>query len=291
MRRDEPSLHRANGHQQAITTVGLQFAGPPVGGLLFGVAAALPFGLDAISFAASAALLATLRDPRRRRAPGEHPSTRRGRERDQQPPMRAAIAEGLRWLARHRLLRTLALLLALNTFCWQLGNVSLILLATQKLGLDAPGYGLLLAAAALGSLLGGLVGAAVIERAGPLPALVAALLTNAAAFVGIALSPNAVVLGALLAVTGFVTTLWNLVTVGLRQEIVPSGLLGRVNSVYRMLGWGLMPLGALAGGLVAHGLGVRAPYLVAGGLRGVVLLVAVPVLVSAMRGLRRAPVD
>ncbi|MGR6914428.1 MFS transporter [[Actinomadura] parvosata] len=279
----KPLLHRANGHQQAITTVGLQFAGPPVGGLLFGVAAALPFGLDAISFAASAALLATLRDPRRRREREPEPGGR--------PPMRAVIAEGLRWLARHRLLRTLALLLALNTFCWQLGNVSLILLATQELGLDAPGYGLLLAAAALGSLLGGLVGAPVIERAGPLPALVAALLTNAAAFVGVALSPNAVVLGALLAVTGFVTTLWNLVTVGLRQGIVPSGLLGRVNSVYRMLGCGFMPLGALAGGLVAHGLGVRAPYLVAGGLRGVVLLVAVPVLVGAMRDLRRAPVD
>ena len=59
---------------------------------------------------------------------------------------------------------------------------------------------------------------------------------------------------------GFTVTLWNVVTVSLRQQIVPADLLGRVNSVYRMLGWGLMPLGALAGGFVAHAGGLRAPY-------------------------------
>nr|SBP01043.1 Antibiotic efflux protein [Nonomuraea gerenzanensis] len=265
----KPLLHRANGHQQVITTIGLQFAGPPVGGLLFAIAVALPFGLDAASFVLSAALLATL--PRRRSARTGH------------PPLRTAIADGLRWLARHRLLRTLALLLGVNTFCWQLGNVSLVLLATQALHLDAPGYGLLLAGAAVGSLLGGLLGAPVVERMGALPALLTALVTNVGTFVGIGLSPNAFVLGALLAVTGFVTTLWNVVTVSLRQQIVPSELLGRVNSVYRMLGWGLMPLGALAGGLVTHAFGVHAAYPVAGAVRGVFLVVALPVLIQAMR--------
>lgn len=266
---DESLLHKANGHQQVITTVGLQFAGPPAGSLLFAVAVALPFSVDAASFALSAALLATL--PRRRRERIEH------------PPMRTAIADGLRWLARHRLLRTLAILLGVNTFCFQLGNVSLVLLATQTLRLDTPGYGLLLAGAAIGSLLGGLVSARLVQRMGELSALLAALITNVVIFVGIGLSPNVIVLGALLAVNGFVITLWSIVTVSLRQRIVPSEMLGRVNSVYRMLGWGLIPLGALAGGLVAHAFGLRAPYPVAGALRGVALLVAMPVLIRAMR--------
>ena len=74
---------------------------------------------------------------------------------------------------------------------------------------------------------------------------------------------------------------WNVVTVSLRQQVVPAHLLGRVNSVYRMLGWGLMPAGALAGGFVAHAAGLRAPYLVAGLLCGVCLLAAVPLLASA----------
>ncbi|MFI0798973.1 hypothetical protein [Amycolatopsis lurida] len=46
------------------------------------------------------------------------------------------------------------------------------------------------------------------------------------------------VLGGLLAVSGFVTTIWNVITVSVRQRDVPASLLGRVNSVYRLLGWG-----------------------------------------------------
>ncbi|MGP3920907.1 MFS transporter [Nonomuraea sp. 10N515B] len=271
----KPLLHRANGHQQAITTIGLQFAGPPVGSLLFVAGTALPFGLDAVSFALSAALLATL--PRRTRRPVAS------------PPMRRAIADGLRWLMGHRLLRTLAVLVGVNTFCHHLGNATLVLLATQTLRLDARDYGLLLAGAAIGSLLAGLAGARAVERIGARAALLAVLTANVVIFVGIGLSPNAVVLGVLLALNGFLVTLWNIVTVSLRQQIVPAELLGRVTSAYKMLGWGLIPLGALAGGLLAHTFGLRAPYPVAGVLRGIALLTALPVLVRALREAWRCP--
>ena len=273
----KPLLQKANGNQFAVTTVGQLFLGPPVGSLLFAIAIALPFGLDAASFAFSAALLAML--PRRPRPTADH------------PPIRTAIADGLRWLTGHRLLRTLAVLLGVNNFCFQLGSVSLVLLATQTLHLSARGYGLLLAGAAIGSVLGGLVNARIVARIGALPALVTALVANVAIFEGLGVSPDAVVLGALLGLNGFVTTLWNIVTVSLRQEIVPSDLLGRVNSVYRMLGWGLIPPGALAGGLVAHEFGLRAGYPVAGALRGVALLIAMPALVGAIRAAKANPAD
>jgi hypothetical protein len=42
---------------------------------------------------------------------------------------------------------------------------------------------------------------------------------------------------------------WNVITVSLRQTIIPSQLLGRVNSVYRFFGWGMMPIGAAMGGI------------------------------------------
>jgi len=224
-------LHKANGNQYTVTTIGQLFLGPPVGSLLFAIAVALPFGVDAASFALSAALLATL--PRRRRTPRNPTSPN-------QPSMKVAIAQGLRWLTRHRLLRTLALLLGVNTFCFQLGSVTLVLLATQTLHLGSRGFGLLLAGAAVGSVLGGLVNANIVARVGALPALLAALTANVILFVGIGVSPNAEVLGALLALNGFATTMWNIVTVSLRQQIVPAELLGRVNSVYRLLGWGLI---------------------------------------------------
>jgi MFS family permease len=261
------SLAQANGTQYVVQTTGQSFLGPPLGSALFAVAAAAPFGLDAASFAGSAVLLATL--PRTLRRPG--------------PAKRADIAAGLRWLFQHRLLRIVAILLGLNNFFGQLGYAMLVLLATQVLHVSARGYGLLLAASAIGSVLGGLLHPALTRRLGQIPSLVTASALNAGLYIGMGLAPSPVVLGALLAGNGFVVTMWNVVTVTLRQRVVPDELLGQVNSAYRMIGWGMMPLGALAGGFVAHEAGLRAPFTVAGVLRGLALIIVLPALFSVSR--------
>jgi MFS family permease len=69
---------------------------------------------------------------------------------------------------------------------------------------------------------------------------------------------------------------WNITTVSLRQRLIPDELLGRVNSVYRAIGWGTIPIGALVGGLVASGFGLRAPYFFAGTVMMVVAIVSRP---------------
>ena len=263
-------LPKANGSQQVSLTVGETFLGPPAGSLLFAAAAALPFGLDAVSFAGSAALLARL--PRTSRETGQ-PRT----------SVRTQIAEGLRWLYQHRLLRVVAVLLGIFNFANQMGQAVLVLLATQTLHVGTRGYGLLLAVTAVGSVIGGLVSPAVTRRLGMLPSLILAGAVDAAVFAGLGLAPDPAVAALMLAGQGFAVTMWNVVTVSLRQQVVPAHLLGRVNSVYRMLGWGLMPLGALAGGFVAHAAGLRAPYLVGGLLCGLCLLAAVPFLLAASR--------
>ncbi|MCU7727018.1 MFS transporter [Actinoplanes sp. KI2] len=264
-------LHRANGRQFAATTTARTFAGPPVGSLLFAVAAALPFGLDALSFAGSAALLAGL--PRGApAAPGA--------------PLGRAVVEGLRWLGRHPLLRTLAALLAVNLFCFQLANVTLVLLATRELHLGARAFGLLPAASAVGGVAGGLAGHRVAARLGTLPTVLVALAGPIPAYLaaGAVLHPYAIMV--LLLIISFFASMWSVATVSLRQTVVPAGLLGRVNAVYRMLSLGLAPLGALAGGFVAHDLGVRAAYPIAGMVRGGALLIALPVLLRVRRRAR-----
>lgn len=272
-------LSRANGNQQVVLTIGETFAGPPLGSALFAVRAALPFGLDAVSFAGSAALLAGLPRAAKSRAVQSRTTPARSEQR-----MRAQIAEGVRWLAGHRLLRTVALLLAVSNFSSQMGQATLVLLATQTLHVGTEGYGLLWTAAALGSILGGLVNPAITRRLGLLRSLTVAMAAFAAVDVGIGLAPDFAVAAALMAGNGFFVTMWNVVTVTMRQRIVPAELLGRVNSVYRMLGWGLMPLGALAGGFIAHAAGFRAAYIVGGVLSGVALLAALPALAGAASG-------
>ena len=278
-------LPKANGSQQISLTVGESFLGPPAGSLLFAAAAALPFGLDALSFAGSAALLARL--PRTGLSGTEVSGTEVSAigisGTGQSPAIRTQIAEGLHWLARHRLLRVIAVLLGVYNFANQMGQAVLVLLATQTLHLGTRGYGFLLAATAVGSVFGGLVAPGLTRKLGMLPSLITGAAINAAVFVGIGLAPDPAVAAVMLAGQGFTVTMWNVVTVTLRQQIVPARLLGRVNSVYRMLGWGLMPAGALAGGFVAHAAGLRVPYVLAGIICALSLLAALPVLLSASR--------
>jgi MFS family permease len=259
-------LPKANGNLQVSLTVGETFVGPPLGSLLFAASRALPFGLDAGSFAASAAVLSGL--------PHFRPSAATG-------SIGARIAEGLRWLLRHRLLRMVAVLLGVSGFCSQMGQADLVLLATQTLHVSTRGYGLLWTASAVGSICGGLVNPVITRRIGQLPSLILSMGASAAVFVGIGLAPNAVVAGLLMAGNGFFVAMWNIVTVSLRQRIVPGDLMGRVNSVYRMIGWGLMPAGALAGGLVAHVAGLRAPYTIGGIVCAIALLASLPVLLRS----------
>jgi len=263
-------LPKANGTQYVVQVIGGSFLGPPAGAALFAIAPFAPFGVDAVSFAGSAALLRGL--------PAADPSRGRSSERGS-----AAIAAGLRWLARHRLLRIVAVLLAVSNFCSQMGMATLVLFATQDLGVSTRGYGVLLGASAVGSVLGGLVNPVLARRFGQIGLLVTASAASAAITAGMGLAPDVIVLGALLACRGFTATLWNVVTVSLRQRVIPSELLGRVNSVYRMLGWGTIPLGGLAGGFIASVAGLRAPYVISGILRGGVLLLLLPALLAAAR--------
>jgi MFS family permease len=112
-------LPKANGNLQVSLTVGETFAGPPLGSVLFAVSRALPFGLDAASFFGSAVLVSRL--PKRRPS-ASVPS-----------PILAQIGEGLRYLSRHRLLRTAAILLGVMGFASQMGQGTLVLLAVKTL--------------------------------------------------------------------------------------------------------------------------------------------------------------
>jgi len=147
-------LPRANARLSGATTIANYFVGKPVGGLLFAAAAALPFLLGAGGIAAAAALILALRGTfRAARRVGAPSAT-----------LRAEIAEGIRWLWRHRLLRTLALALTLLNVTFVGWNAVLVLPALERLGVGQAGFGALLTAHAGGAVLGSLVAARVIAR-------------------------------------------------------------------------------------------------------------------------------
>jgi MFS family permease len=265
--RDPKRLERANSQLYGAQTVSQRFVGPPAGGFLFALAAWVPFLVDAVSFAASATLIATIRGSFAPRRAADRPRA----------SLRAEIAEGLRWLLAHRLLRALAVMVGLMNLATMAGQAILVLLAQEKLGLGSAGYGLLLAGLAVGGLLGSLAATRLSRRVGTATLLVGAVMVRAGAQLVLGIASNALLAGAMLAVAGATGAIFNVVGVSLRQAIVPDPLIGRVVSAFRMLGYGAVPLGALLGGVAGRILGVRAPFLLGAAILGATGLLALPV--------------
>lgn len=187
------------------------------------------------------------------------------------------MLEGLRWLWRHRLFRTLGLMLGILNLLESAVFSILVLFALEILGLSAVGFGVPLTAGAAGSLLGSLAATPISSRVGSGRALLAEVLLLGATSLVVGVSSDAFVVGSMFALSSFMAVVWNVITVSLRQAIIPDRLLGRVNSVYRSLGWGTMPLGALAGGLLARSSGLRAPFFPAAAVSVVMFLLTLPI--------------
>ncbi|GAA2055598.1 MFS transporter [Streptomyces cheonanensis] len=254
-------LALANGRLMSTQIVTDDFVGRPLGGVLLGVSLALPFAFGAGAAAIAAVLLLTLRGTYR--AAPAAPGPRR--------PVRAEIAEGVRWLWAHPLLRPLAVALALLNTAGAAVLAIQVLYAREILGLGSLGFAVFTAASGVGGLLGGLLAHRVTRRIGRVRSLMLLLVLELGAYVVGAVSSSALLVGAVVAVAGFGAVLWNVVTVSLRQALVPDALLGRVNSVYRLLGWGCLPVGMVVSGalvtLVEHGVGreagLRTPFVLA----------------------------
>jgi len=276
---DEHQLQIANGRLMAAETTANSFVGPPLGGFLVAAAVSVPFWLDAASYLGAAALVAGITGSFRARSltgPGSDPAK-------SPTTIRSEIAEGIQWLRGNRVLRTLALLLGLMNLWFMAGFSVLVLFAEDILGLNEVGFGLLATAMAAGSVIGGLVAGRLAKRFGSGPLLLIGAFGTALGQLAVAPLSNAWVVALALAATGFAGVVWNVVTVSLRQSVIPDQLLGRVNSVYRFLGWGGMPIGALIGGLLASSNGLRTPFWVGGVVLLIGSTVAAPRLFAADR--------
>ena len=115
----------------------------------------------------------------------------------------------------------------------------------------------------------------VVDAVGRAPVLWGSLVVFGAVPALIAVTDDAWLVGVLLLVSGVAIVSWNIVTVSLRQSIIPDALLGRVNSAYRFVGWGAIPVGALLGGLLADAFGLRAAFVAAAVLGAASLPLAV----------------
>jgi MFS family permease len=264
-------LEKANGRRYASEIAANSFIGTPIGSVLFVAAMWLPFAFDAASFTIAACLVLTIHATTTPRVPPADPKQRR---------MRVEIAEGLRWLSHHRVLRGLAIAAGLSVLGMQMTAAIFVLFAQDLLHLSDGWYGALIAIGAIGAIGGGLVAERLTKRFGALAIIYGTVVVWIVCMFAEGFWPRLWVSVVVTVVMAFGTTVWNTVTVSLRQRIVPPHLFGRVNSVYRWLVWGSMSVGAALGGVVASLFGLRAPFFFGAGL-GVIALLTLFTSISA----------
>ncbi|MEL7167186.1 MAG: MFS transporter [Pseudomonadota bacterium] len=232
---DRSDLETANGQIWSVEQIMGSFVGPPLAGVLIAMAVPAPFVFDALSFAVAAGLVACITFPAA--AP-----------RALVQSVWADLREGAVWLLHHKTILRLAILLGcINAVSAGYATIT-ILFAQEVLGLGSAGYGALMMAAATGGVAGGLFGPALVRRFGAQTMFIITQILFLAEPLAIWLTSSVVVVAVGMFTLLFAGVTYNVVTVSYRQRAIPDAILGRVNSLFRLFGWGAIPLGMLASG-------------------------------------------
>lgn len=276
---EDKDLEKANGRMWSAESLTNSFIGPPLGSFIIAIAIFLPFFVDAVTFFLAAALIAGMKPT----VKSFEPETKSG-------PInfRAEIKEGFSWLWSHTLLRPMAIILGLLNAIASLSAAVYILFAQEVLNTTVFIFAVLGTAAAVGGILGGLLGPKISEKIGSGRSLTIALFVMPLGALLIGFASQWYVVWALVFFQTFAGVLWNIVTVSLRQSLIPTNLLGRVNSVYRFFAWGTIPIGTLLGGgvvfalegLIGREMAFRSVYFIGAALGFILFVYAIRVLTT-----------
>jgi MFS family permease len=254
-------LERANGWLVGGTTVMQGLVAGPLGGFLFVLAVSVPFFVNAGTYALSAVLVGLVAGTYRvasRPEPasaGAEASAGQGRA-----SVRAELADGFRWRAGQRKLRTMAVLIGLLNLTLTAATAVLVLLARDRLHLGAVGYGALFSCEAVGAVLGSVRGDWLIRRVTATWTIRIGLLVEAGLHLTLATTRSPYLAGFMMFAFGIHAALWSIVGSSLRQRLTPPELLGRVGSTNLFIAAGGNCLGAVLGGVVAARFGITAPF-------------------------------
>ncbi len=263
-------LEKANGRIWSIEGVMNTFAGPPLGSVLLLVAFSAPFFVDAGTFFLAAAFVFLI--------PGSFRAQRKATKPRQ--TFQQDLSEGVRWLMGHSLLRPMAIILGVINAAAMIHGATFVLFAQDVMNVGPFIFGIIGFGGAIGGLIGGWIAPKISEwlGSGTALALSVGVMTLIPLLIGlIAWWPLVIVL---FGIESVFILVWNVITVSLRQTIIPAELLGRVNSVYRFFAWGMIPIGAAFGGVLVwaverladRDLALRSTWFVASAIFGIVFL-------------------
>lgn len=230
-----------------------EIGGPGIGGVLVQlVTAPVALAANAGTCLLAAAAFLGIRRPEA----VERPERRRR-------PMRAEIADGLRVILGHRVLRLLVAQAAVFNLFERIVLTLYLLFGVRELRLGAGELGVILTTASVGGLIGALVAGRVAAAFGTGRCIVGSMVVSAAGLAVVPFAPATPVPAIVVLITGFVVhgfgmSIFNVHSLSARIALAPTGLLGRIQATFRLIIYGTIPIGALLAGVLGNLVGIRA---------------------------------
>ncbi|HSX22923.1 MAG TPA: MFS transporter [Gaiellaceae bacterium] len=234
-----------------VSSSGAQVAGPGLAGVLVGaITAPYAIAVDAASFVASALFMSAIR--RVEELPETLAATRQR--------MRTEIADGLRFVIGHPIMRPFLIFVAWSNFFANVLFSIFLVFAVRDLHLHAATIGVMFSLGSIGTLLGALTATRAARRFGIGPAMISFAALSGFALLLIPLARGGYAIPFIVAaqfILGLCAIGINVNGISLIQAITPDRMLGRTNASRRFVVWGVMPFGGLLGGLLGSTIGLR----------------------------------
>jgi MFS family permease len=254
---EKKNFEKGNSRLNIAETVIQNFIGAPLSGFLYASAIVLPFILNSLGFLIAAIFVLMI--PAHLISHG----SARANEDEEKKSFISEIKFGLHYLWNDRPLRRLVATTTSLGFFYSLSTSTLILFITETLDLPTQYFGVLLAASGSGAVLGGILTPLLSKKFGRGAVLAVAIFISSITVLFQGLAPNFWVFGSIGFISAFFITNWNILLMSCYQVLIPSDLYGRIHGARRTFVWGVMPIGAFLGGVIAHA-GLRIPLLVGG---------------------------
>ena len=269
---DEQHYEKGNSRLQISETIIQGFIGSPLSGFLYALAIWLPFFINSIGYAVATLLALSipiqyLQDVRLESA------------NEKKPHFIEDIKFGIEYLYNHKVLRRLVITTASIGVCYSAATATMVLFIIKELDLAPRYFGVILTIQGLGALLGAIVAPKASKRFGRSIMMTLGITGSSVLILIQGFSPNIYIFVALATLGGFSIAQWNILLMATYQTIIPNELYGRIHGTRRTLVWGLMPIGSLVGGVLAH-FSLRLPMYVGGVVASVTALSSIKFFLS-----------
>ena len=253
---EEKNFEKGNSRLQISETVIQGFIGAPISGFIYAIAIALPFFINSLGLAVASLLALSI--------PIKY--LQDIRQDDVEKEKKKFVADmkfGIKYLFNEKVLRRLVVTTASIGVCYSMGTATMVLFIIKELELPKQLFGVILTIQSLGAISGAFMAPRLSKKFGRSRVMTFGITSSSLVLLLNGFAPNIYIYVALATFGAFAVSQWNILLMATYQTVIPNELYGRIHGTRRTLVWGMMPVGSLLGGVLAH-YSLRLPMYVGG---------------------------